>query len=47
VPFIQYLWVWPIVIFGIGVIIALVLRSTNPQKYAGIGRYLHEDTPAS
>jgi hypothetical protein len=29
------------------VIIALVLRSTNPQKYAGIGRYLHEDVPAS
>jgi amino acid transporter len=47
VPFIQYLWVWPIVIFAIGVVIALVLRATNPQKYAGIGRYLHEDVPAS
>ncbi len=43
VPFIQYLWLWPIIVFGIGVLIALVLRSTNPQKYAGIGRYLHED----
>ena len=47
VPFIQYLWVWPIVVFAIGVIIALALRATNPQKYAGIGRYLHEDVPAS
>ena len=47
VPFIQYLWLWPIIVFGIGVLIALVLRSTNPQKYAGIGRYLHEDVPAS
>ncbi len=46
VPFIDYLWLWPIVVFVIGVVIALVLRATNPQKYAGIGRYLHEDTPA-
>ena len=43
VPFIDYLWLWPIIVFAIGVVIALVLRSTNPQKYAGIGRYLHED----
>ena len=47
VPFIDYLWLWPIIVFVAGVIIALVLRSSNPQKYAGIGRYLHEDVPAS
>ncbi len=46
VPFIQYLWAWPIIVFAIGVIIALILRSRNPQKYAGIGRYLHEDVPS-
>jgi amino acid transporter len=43
VPFIQYLWLWPIIVFVLGIVIALVLRSTNPQKYAGIGRYVHED----
>ena len=43
VPFVQYLWLWPIIVFVLGVLIALVLRSTNPQKYAGIGRYVHED----
>ena len=47
VPFIQYLWVWPLAVFVIGMIIALVLRSTNPTRYAGIGRYMHEDVPAS
>lgn len=43
VPFIEYLWLWPLLVFAIGVIIALVIRATNPQKFAGIGRYLHED----
>ena len=47
VPFIDYLWLWPILVFAVGVVIALVLRSSNPQRYAGIGRYLHEDVPAS
>ena len=47
VPFITYLWLWPIIVFVIGIVIALVLRSTNPAKYAGIGRYMHEDVPAS
>lgn len=47
VPFIDYLWLWPIIVFAIGIVIALVLRSSNPQKYAGIGRYLHEDVPAA
>ncbi len=47
VPFIQYLWLWPIIVFAIGVIIALIMRSKNPKKYAGIGRYLHEDVPSA
>ena len=47
VPFIEYLWAWPIIVFLIGMAIAIVMRRTNPQKYAGIGRYLHEDVPAS
>ncbi|MGI9117917.1 MAG: APC family permease, partial [Gaiellales bacterium] len=47
IPFITYLWLWPLIVFAIGVVIALVLRSTNPTKYAGIGRYMHEDVPAS
>ena len=47
VPFITYLWLWPLIVFAIGMIIALVLRSTNPAKFAGIGRYMHEDIAAS
>jgi len=43
VPFIKYLWVWPLLIFGVGVILALIFRSRSPERYAGIGRYLHED----
>jgi amino acid transporter len=43
VPFIQYMWLWPILIFAVGIVIALVIRTRNPERYAGIGRYLHED----
>ena len=43
VPFIKYMWLWPLLVFGIGVIVALVFRSSKPDRYAGIGRYLHED----
>ena len=43
VPFIKYLWLWPIIIFVAGMVLALALRSSKPERYAGIGRYLHED----
>ncbi len=32
-----------VVFFAIGVILALVYRSTNPKKYEAIGRYVHSD----
>ena len=47
VPFIDYLWLWPIAVFVVGIAIALVIRTSDPGKYAGIGRYLHEDAPAA
>ena len=47
IPFITYLWLWPIIVFVIGMLIALVLRSRDPARYAGIGRYMHEDVPAA
>ncbi len=43
VTFIKYLWLWPLLVFGAGVILALIFRSSKPERYAGIGRYLHED----
>jgi amino acid transporter len=46
VPFVKWMWVPPIAVFLIGCILALVYRSTDPGRYAGIGRYLHEDAPS-
>ena len=43
VPFIKYLWLWPLIMFVVGMIIALVLRSKSPAKYAALGMHLHED----
>ena len=43
VPFITYLWVWPILVFGLGVLIALFLRSASPARFERIGRYLHNE----
>lgn len=47
VPFIQYLWLWPLAVFVIGIVLALIYRSAAPKRYAGIGRYVHEDVPAN
>ena len=47
VPFIQYLWLWPLLVFVAGIVLALIFRATSPQRYAGIGRYVHEDVPAN
>jgi len=47
VPFIKWMWLWPLLIFAVGVILALIFRAKSPKRYAGIGRYLHEDTPAA
>ena len=46
-PFIQYLWLWPLIVFVAGIVLALIFRATSPQRYAGIGRYVHEDVPAN
>jgi hypothetical protein len=45
VIFVDYMWVWPLLLFALGVVIALVYRSRDPARYQGIGRYLHEDAP--
>jgi hypothetical protein len=47
VIFVDYMWVWPVLLFALGVVIALVYRSRDPGRYQGIGRYLHEDVPES
>jgi amino acid transporter len=46
VPFVKWMWVPPVAIFVIGMVMALIYRSSDPARYAGIGRYLHEDAPA-
>jgi amino acid transporter len=43
VLFVDYMWVWPLALFALGVLIALVYRSRDHARYEGIGRYLHED----
>ncbi len=47
VIFVDYMWVWPLLLFVLGVAIALIYRSSDPGRYQGIGRYLHEDVPDS
>lgn len=44
--FLDYAWLWPILMFAGGVVLALLYRTRDPKRYAGIGRYLHEDVPA-
>ena len=43
VIFVDYMWLWPLLLFAVGIVIALVYRSRDPARYQGIGRYLHED----
>jgi amino acid transporter len=47
VPFVSYLWAWAPIVFILGMVIALVIRSTSPARFARIGRYLHEDIAAA
>ena len=41
--FIKYLAPAVLVYFLIGIGLALFYRSTNPERYAAIGRFVHED----
>ena len=43
VLFVDYAWLWPLLMFVLGIGLALYYRSSDPQRYAGVGRYLHED----
>ena len=45
--FIKYLQYWLILMFVIGVVLALYYRSADRARYDAIGRYLHEDVPSS
>jgi amino acid transporter len=41
--FVDYMWLFPLAVFLIGMGIAVWYRRTDAARYAGIGRYLHED----
>ena len=43
IPFVEYMWVPPLVVFIIGMALAQLYRSRDRTRYEGIGRYLHED----
>ncbi len=43
VPFVEYMWVPPLLVFIVGIVLALLYRSRDRARYEGIGRYLHED----
>jgi amino acid transporter len=43
VPFVDYMWVPPLVVFIVGMLLAQIYRSRDRARYEGIGRYLHED----
>jgi hypothetical protein len=45
VPFVDWMWLPPVLMFVVGCLMAVIYRSTDPARYAGIGRYLHEDMP--
>lgn len=45
--FVDWLWLWPLLIFIGGVLLALWYRARDRRRYEGIGRYLHDDTAAS
>ena len=47
IPFVEYMWVPPLVVFIIGMALAQLYRSRDRNRYEGIGRYLHEDVPSS
>ena len=37
------MWIPPLVVFILGMLLALLYRSRDRARYDGIGRYLHED----
>jgi amino acid transporter len=41
--FVDYMWLFPLIVFVIGMAMAVWYRRTDAARYAGIGRYLHED----
>jgi hypothetical protein len=47
IPFVEYMWVPPLVVFIIGMALAQFYRTRDRGRYEGIGRYLHEDVPTS
>jgi amino acid transporter len=41
--FVDYMWLFPLAVFLLGMVLAVWYRRTDQARYAGIGRYLHED----
>jgi amino acid transporter len=46
VPFVDYMWLPPLVVFIVGMVLAQIYRARDRARYEGIGRYLHEDVSA-
>jgi amino acid transporter len=46
IPFVDYMWVPPLVVFIVGMLLAQIYRSRDRARFDGIGRYLHEDVSA-
>jgi amino acid transporter len=43
IPFVDWMWLPPLLVFLGGIGLAQVYRSSDRARYDGIGRYLHED----
>jgi amino acid transporter len=43
IPFVNWMWLPPLLVFIAGILLAQYYRSSDRARYDGIGRYLHED----
>jgi amino acid transporter len=42
-PFIEWVWLPPLLVFVLGIVLAQLYKTRDRARYDGIGRYLHED----
>jgi hypothetical protein len=43
IPFVNWMWLPPLLVFVIGIGLAQLYKARDRARYEGIGRYLHED----
>jgi amino acid transporter len=43
VPFVDWMWLPPLLVFVLGVVLAQLYKARDRPRFEGIGRYLHED----